>query len=176
MESAPVASSTSAVTQTTEQGIRDCLRPTGGTEPIDSGTTSQDALFLSGELFVCAPDVVVVAEDDINEVAVAAQLAAALGGPLLFPDDRLAVEIGRLHPNRVHVIGRVDLNAPTETEVQILDITGAVQMASEALGVTEVVRLSAIPDASAHRRNGRSHHRRKPSRAPPDITKRYHAD
>ena len=34
----------------------------------------------------------------------AAQLAAAVSGPLLFPSPRLAAELGRLDPERVHVV------------------------------------------------------------------------
>ena len=147
-DSAAEGNDASIATATSEAEPRECLRPTGGTEPIDTGTTSRNALVLSGELFVCAFDVVVVAEDDLNEVAAAAQLAAALGGPLLFPDDRLAAEIGRLHPNRVHVVGHVSLNTPTQTDVHVHDVQGAVSLASEALGVTDEVRLPAVPDAS----------------------------
>ena len=138
----------SAATPSREGDAGDCLRPTGGTQPIDTGTTSGDALFLSGELFVCAFDVVVVDQDDLNEVAAAAQLAAALGGPLLFPDDRLAAEIGRLHPSRIHVIGQLEVNAPAEAVVSFYNVQASVQMAREALGATEEVRLPAVPDAS----------------------------
>ncbi len=135
-------------TSTSEADAGGCLQPTGGNQPVDTGTTSGDALFLSGELFVCALDVVVVAEGDLNEVAAAAQLAAALGGPLLFPDDRLAAEIGRLHPNRVHVIGEMRVNTPTDTEVRIHDVAASVKLAKDALGATDEVSLPAAPDAS----------------------------
>lgn len=144
------ASDSSLDPGTTEasEDTRDCLRHTGGTQPVDTGTTSRDALFLSGELFVCAVDVVVVSEDDINEVVAAAQLAAALGAPLLFPDDRLAAEIGRLHPSRIHVIGQLDLNAPADSEVLFRSITESVRLSSEALGTSEEIRLPTVPDAS----------------------------
>lgn len=148
VESDPPGGAASGGTSTSEVNAGECLRPTGGTQAIDTGTTSRDALFLSGELFVCAPDVVVVAETNLNEVAAAAQLAAALGGPLLFPDDRLAAEIGRLHPLRVHVIGAVELTTPTNTEVRVHDVSESVELARDALGTTEEIRLPAIPDAS----------------------------
>lgn len=147
-DSAAEGNDASIATATSEADSRDCLRPTGGTEPIDTGTTSRDALFLSGELYVCAFDVVVVAEDDLNEVAAAAQLAAALGGPLLFPDDRLAAEVGRLQPNRIHVVGQMSLNTPTDTELHVHNVPRAVKLAADALGVTDEVRLPAVPDAS----------------------------
>ena len=148
VESVQPGSITPGGTPTSDAEARDCLRPTGGSQPVDTGTTSRDALFLSGELFVCAFDVVVVTETDLNEVAAAAQLAAALGGPLLFPDDRLAAEIGRLHPNRIHVIGEVELNAPTDTEVQVHDVPEAVELARETIGTAEKVSLPSVADAS----------------------------
>ena len=90
----------------------------------------------------------VVGETDLNQVAAAAQLAAALEGPLLFPDARLAAEIGRLHPNRVHIIGDVEVTTPPNAKVVVHDVTGAVDEARSALGVSEEVRLPAAPDAS----------------------------
>ena len=148
LDSAPEGSNVPDATATNEGDTRDCLRPTGGTQTIDTGTTSGDALFLSGELFVCAFDVVVVAEDNLNEVAAGAQLAAALGGPLLFPNDRLAAEIGRLHPARIHVIGEVDVNVPSEAVVKPYDVSASVDLARETLGASKEVRLPAVPDAS----------------------------
>ena len=67
---------------------------------------------MSGEIFVCADDVVVVGEDSVNEVAAAAQLAAALGGPLLHPHPQLAAELGRLKPTRIHLVGDLDVVTP----------------------------------------------------------------
>ncbi|MGB7861028.1 MAG: hypothetical protein WBM90_11070 [Acidimicrobiia bacterium] len=99
-------------------------------------------------MFVCAADVVVVSEANLSEVIVGAQLAAALGGPLLFPDERLSAEVGRLHPNRLHVIGDVTVNAPAGTSVEIHDVDGAVDLAKSTLGVTDEIQLPAVPDAS----------------------------
>src|SRR4030065_517610 len=42
------------------------------------------AVAVSSEVYECAPDVVVVSTADLDRVALAARLAAALGGPLLF--------------------------------------------------------------------------------------------
>ena len=125
-----------------------CVRFTGGTEPIDTGALSSDALFLSGETFICADDVVVVAEGDVNEIAAAAQLAAAVNGPLLFPEPRLAAELGRLKPRRVHMIGKVQVNTPVDAELVPHDMVTAVDLARERLGVSQEVRLPAAPDAS----------------------------
>ncbi|MFB3109785.1 MAG: hypothetical protein ACE1Y8_01405, partial [Acidimicrobiia bacterium] len=88
-------------TATTTSVSRDCVQVTGGSAAVDTGDVAGDALFLSGELFLCSDDVVVVGEADLNEVAVGAQLAAAVKGPLLYPHPRLAAEIGRLKPLRV---------------------------------------------------------------------------
>ena len=101
-----------STSETTKPGIRECVRVTGGTTPVNTGTVAEDALFLSGELFICADDVVVVEDIDLNQVAAAAQLAAALGGPLLHPHPRLAAELGRLKPLRVHVLGDIEVNVP----------------------------------------------------------------
>ncbi len=105
-------------------------------------------MFLSGELFVCSDDVVVASGDDLNGLAVGAQLAAALGGPLLLPHPQLAAEIGRLKPLHVHLIGDVEVLIPPETDVTRHDLEGAVELARTTLGVTEVVQLPAVPDAS----------------------------
>ena len=127
---------------------RECAHVTGGNNPVASGSVPQDALQLSGELFLCADDVVVVGVDDVNEVAAGAQLAAALGGLLLHPHPQLAVELGRLKPQKVHVIGAQEVNPPPGAEVLRHEIREAVDIAREALGVSEQVRLPAVPDAS----------------------------
>jgi hypothetical protein len=99
-------------------------------------------------LFLCADDVVVVGETDLNEVAAAAQLAAALGGPLLHPHPQLAAELGRLKPLRVHLIGGVEVTTPPTAEVSRPTITETVDAARSALGSTSEVRLPVTPDSS----------------------------
>jgi hypothetical protein len=132
-----------------DPGPTGCIRFTGDhSASIDTGAPATDALQLSGEAFVCADDVVVVSEDDLNEVAAASQLAAAVSGPLLFPEPRLAAELGRLKPIRVHVIGNPEVNTPDNAEVVDHDILSAVDLARETLGVTEEVRLPESPDSS----------------------------
>jgi hypothetical protein len=127
---------------------RGCVRVTGGGAPIATGTIAGDALSRSGEIFVCADDVVVVGEADVNEMAAAAQLAAALGGPLLHPHPQLAAELGRLKPARVHVIGGFDVVTPPEAVVLRHSITSAVDETKRALGVSDEFRLPSTPDAS----------------------------
>jgi len=127
---------------------RKCVQVTGGTTPVSTGSVSGDALFLSGELFVCADDVVVAGEDDLNEVAAGAQLAAALGGPILFPHPQLAAELGRLKPLHIHVLGEVEVVAPPSSVVNRITIADAVDLTTEALGVTVDLRLPSIPDES----------------------------
>ncbi len=143
----PPPNSTDAA-DTTSPIPRDCVRVTGGSDAVNTGNAAGDALFLSGELFVCADEVVVVGEADLNEVAVGAQLAAAVGGPLLYPDARLAAEIGRLKPVRIHLIGNVDVIAPPDAIVLKHGIGDAVDYAKTVLGVSEEVGLPAEPDAS----------------------------
>lgn len=133
---------------TTAPASTGCVRFTGDhSSPINTGSPSTDALHLSGETFICADDVVVVRPDDLNEVAAAAQLAAAVGGPLLFPDPRLAAELGRLDPRRVHLVGSPEVNVPSAAESVPLDVAGAIQSAIAALGGADSVATPAVPAA-----------------------------
>jgi hypothetical protein len=133
---------------TTTPASTGCVRFTGDhSSPINTGSPSTDALHLSGETFICADDVVVVRPDDLNEVAAAAQLAAAVGGPLLFPDPRLAAELGRLDPRRVHLVGSPEVNVPSAAKSVPLDVAGAIQSAIAALGGADSVATPAVPAA-----------------------------
>lgn len=126
-----------------------CIRFTGDhSVDIDTGSVAADALTLSGETFVCADDVVVVGEGDLNEVAAAAQLAASVSGPLLFPEPRLAAELGRLKPRRVHIVGNPQVNVPSDAETVSHDISSAADLASITLDATREVSTPAIPDSS----------------------------
>jgi hypothetical protein len=132
---------------TTSQG--GCIRFTGDhSSPVDTGSLATDALSLSGETFLCASDVVVVAEGGLNDVAAAAQLAAALSAPLLFPEPRLAAELGRLKPERVHLVGGPEVNVPDGARTIDHDAAGASGLALEELGVTQTVDTPAAPDSS----------------------------
>ncbi|HET9260232.1 MAG TPA: hypothetical protein VFP42_08920 [Acidimicrobiia bacterium] len=115
---------------------------------IDTGALASDALYLSGETFLCAPDVVIVAEGNLNEISAASQLAAALSGPLLFPEPRLAAELGRLKPERVHVLGALEINAPDAAEIVNHDMASAIDLARSELGASEEIVTPASPDAS----------------------------
>ena len=115
------------------------MRFTGETASVDTGSVSGDALYLSGETFLCANDVVVVTEGDLDAVAVAAQLAAAVEGPLLFPDPRLAAELGRLKPLRVHTVGNPEVNPPGNATLIQHDIAGAVAATSERLATEQTL-------------------------------------
>ena len=127
----------------------DCVRFTGDhSAHIDTGALASDALYLSGETFLCAPDVVIVGEGNLNEIAAASQLAAALSGPLLFPEPRLAAELGRLKPDRVHVVGALEVNSPGDAQTINHDITSATDLARSELGVSEEITTPATPDAS----------------------------
>lgn len=127
----------------------DCIRFTGDhSSNIDSGSVAGDALFLSGETFLCANDVVVVSSGELNEVVAASQLAAALKGPLLFPEPRLAAELGRLKPERVHVVGSPDVNTPDNAETVQHDIASAIELAGATIGASETLPVPARADSS----------------------------
>lgn len=139
---------------TTEPGESDdpaasCIRFTGDhSTNIDTGGVASDALHLSGEAFICADDVVVVSEGDLNAIAAASQLAAAVSGPLLFPEPRLASELGRLKPERVHLIGSPQVNVPSSAETVEHDIASALELVTETLGATSETSVPAAPAAS----------------------------
>jgi hypothetical protein len=142
------AGSTAEVTTSTVSPAG-CVRFTGDhSVDIDTGSLAADALTLSGETFLCADDVVVVGTADLNEVAAAAQLAAAVSGPLLFPEPRLAAELGRLKPSRVHVVGNAQVNVPGGAETVPHDSASAIDLASSLLGSPAEVLLPALPDSS----------------------------
>ncbi|MEX0796475.1 MAG: hypothetical protein WD274_07260 [Acidimicrobiia bacterium] len=139
---------TTSTPTSTEPGPRQCVRPTTSSATVSTGAAATDALFLSGEIFICADNVVVVGESDINQLAAGAQLAAALGGPLLLPPPQLAAEIGRLKPQHVYILGDVEVTLPPESEVSRLGMSEAVDAAKTALGAVDELRLPADPDAS----------------------------
>jgi hypothetical protein len=149
VDSSPGPGSSSGETTTTELPASRCIRFTGNhSTNIDTGSLATDALYLSGETFICADDVVVVGERDLNEIAAASQLAAALSGPLLFPEPRLAAELGRLKPKRVHLVGPVQVNVPDSAETVDHDVSSAVDLARETLDVSQEVSLPVQADAS----------------------------
>jgi len=83
------------------------------------------AVYLSSAVFECAADVVVVAPGDLDRVALAARLAAALNGPLLFGRaaavPALEAELARLIPERVWLVGEVAAGAlPDGAEQRVL--------------------------------------------------------
>ncbi len=140
--SSPVASAS------TEADTRRCAPGEAGTVSVETGSPAGDALFLAGELFTCSDDVVVVDHRVLNELAIAAQLAAALEAPLLFPEPRLAAEIGRLKPLRVHLLGRVDVTTPPSAEIVRHDVLSAAESVKTALDVSAELSLPATPDSS----------------------------
>ena len=139
---------TGAASPLTEPVSRGCGPGSPGTGTVDTGSPAGDALFIVGELFHCSDDVVVVDDASLNELAMAAQLAAALEAPLLFPEPRLAAEIGRLKPLRVHLVGAVAVTTPPSAESLRHDLAGAADAVKAALEVTTEVPLPSIPDAS----------------------------
>ncbi|HET9202366.1 MAG TPA: hypothetical protein VFP67_04385 [Acidimicrobiia bacterium] len=142
----PASTSTTTTTSLPEERV--CTPVRAGTTPVATGSLAGDALALSREIFPCSDQVVVVAETDLTEVALAAQLAAALGGPVLHPSPDLAAELERLAPLTIHIVGGVEVKTPEGTEVLRPNWAQAASMAGEELGVTNQVPLPAVPEAS----------------------------
>lgn len=140
--------SSTGLSTTTSQAPRNCVDVTGGINSVSTGSPATDAIFLSGEIFVCADQVVVADPADLNALAAGAQLAAAFGGPLLLPHPQLAAEIGRLKPLHVHLIGDADVRLPPDSDVTRHSVLDAVEEAKRVLGVSSEVRLPAVPDSS----------------------------
>jgi hypothetical protein len=111
---------------------------TGEAGAVDTGDVATDALSLSGQNLWCTDDVVVV-ENDLPAVLVAAQLAGALDSPLFLPHPQLAAEIGRLGPDDVHLVGTFDVTTPSRAEVHRYDITRAVETIGELLQTDKTV-------------------------------------
>ncbi len=130
--------STAAGTSTTLPP-RECVRVTSNASALDTGFLGTDAIALSGEIFSCAPDVVVAGDSDLDHILAAAQLAAALRSPLLFPHPRLAAELGRLDPERVHIVGEHEIQTPPGTEVVRHGIEEALELTGETLGTGRIV-------------------------------------
>jgi hypothetical protein len=146
--SSTTSTTVAAAPVTTVPPPRDCTPVGGGTAPIATGSVAGDALALSREIFPCADHAVVVGETNLDEVAAAAQLAAALGGPLLHPHPELAGELERLNPLTVHLMGGVEVATPIDAGLLKPGIPEAVSLARATLGVTRDVPLPPVPDAS----------------------------
>jgi len=112
-----------------------CLAPTllpapvaGETEVgrVPGANPVAAAIGFSAAVYECAADVVIVSTGDLGRVALAARLAAALEGPLLFgraaAAPALEAELARLIPQRVWQVGDdVEPGAlPEGTEVELL--------------------------------------------------------
>jgi hypothetical protein len=77
-------------------------------------------------VFSCADEVVVTAADDLALIAVSAQLAAALGGPLLIAADgnssSVEAELERLAPRTVTLVGDTPLLVlPVDAATEVFD-------------------------------------------------------
>ncbi|MEX1280986.1 MAG: hypothetical protein AB1Z55_09705, partial [Acidimicrobiia bacterium] len=149
-EPLPETEPSPSVATTTTSAAAACLTGGPGTAPVATGGRALDAITLSGEVFACAPDVVVVGEASLSEAVAAAQLAAALVAPLLLPHPQLAAELGRLDPERVHVVGAAVVEPPPGAELVSHDIPSAIQEASERLAAPVVEptdQFSKVVDA-----------------------------
>ncbi len=127
-------------TTTTTRPARDCPpRLRRGEESqtwIESLDPMSASISISQTVFSCADEVVVTSGSDLGRVAVSAQLAAGLGGPLLIAGDRdlaaLGAELSRLAPRRVTLVGALPgIDVPAGVEVEIL--RGSVEEVAEQI-------------------------------------------
>jgi len=121
--------STTTTSPTTTTTTRDCsplpFVPDPAATRIASLEPAEASISVSRAVFSCADEVVVTAGDDLALVAVSAQLAAALGGPLLVAGDggpsRVEAELERLTPRTVYLVGAVpSLAVPIDATVEAL--------------------------------------------------------
>ncbi len=112
----PGSTTTATTTTTTEPPPALCERtaylPPATEEELRSvsaGDPAAAALGFSGDVFACAAAVVVVSPAGLEQVALAARLAVAVEGPLLFggpsASPALEAELARLIPQRVWLVG-----------------------------------------------------------------------
>src|SRR5690606_24482973 len=71
-----------------------------------------------------------------------AQLAAAVRGPLLLPDDGLATELERLAPSDLYLLPGIEITSPGDAEVHRLTTPDAAALARETLEVSDEVALA----------------------------------
>ena len=124
------APTTSPSSTTTTFPGRDCAPspPVAGpaTTRLGSIEPGEASLSISRAVFSCADAVVVTAGNDLALVAVSAQLAAALGGPLLIAADgdssAVEAELERLAPRTVTLVGDTPpLVLPVDAVAEVLE-------------------------------------------------------
>jgi hypothetical protein len=125
-----------------------------GTEFITGDDEAAIVVAVSAASFECATDVVVVSDADIDRVALAARLAAAMSAPILVdsPLSTAAVtaELMRLSPQRVVVIGSDVLAAvPAISELIAYegDLGSLALRLDEMIGAQQSLTLPGIPGA-----------------------------
>jgi len=150
------ASTGPTVPTTLVDPLRPCQEPVLATLPTEGRTIERvsDANLesasasVSQAMFICASEVVIVAPDDLERVAIAARLATGLGAPLLLGDvagsSLLAYEIDRLAPRRAWFVGEnVTAPVPEFTEVAVLrgDNTALADEVNDRVGARSAVTL-----------------------------------
>ena len=124
------ASTTSPPSTTTTVPGRDCAPLPSVTGPattrIGPLEPGEASLSVSRAVFSCADEVVVTAADNLALIAVSAQLAAALGGPLLIAADgnssAVEAELERLAPRTVTLVGDTPpLAFPVDATTEVFD-------------------------------------------------------
>lgn len=113
----------------------------GGTDAVAA------AVAVSERTFECASEVIVASTGDLDQAALAARLAAAIGAPLLLGDaesrPELDRELARLAPSVVTVVGSAVVTAPDGAEAVLLAEAGGRLEAELATDSAAAVTLPA---------------------------------
>ncbi len=137
-------------------------KPIGSTSIADTDASGL-SIATSLAAFDCALAVVIAGEDS-GSLMIAAQLAAAAGGPLLVEgeDTRLITdEVRRVNPDVVYMVGDVAAELSEDTETMKMTAAEALGEASALLGGADPPgdrRQRPGPGSSRHRQSiGRGH-------------------
>ncbi len=128
--------------------------PNPSTEFFNEGS-GLASVHISQATFECATQVVIVSDLDLNRVAIAAVLAAALKAPLLVGSANAAgiigFEIERLAPGQIIAVGDdVTFTAPEWTEIVTLsgDTSSLARQINALAGFGSTIPLPAVPGAA----------------------------
>jgi hypothetical protein len=137
-------SGSTEVEATTTTSIPPCEPKAITSASIIEADAASLSIALSREAFDCA-HAVVVASGDNETLIVGAQLAAAIGGPLLVASAEtslLADEVARLNPDLVYVVGEMLPLLPGEIATRSMSVEEALAETSNLLGGAPLLQAS----------------------------------
>jgi hypothetical protein len=129
---------------TTTTSTPECEQKAIGSTSIANTEASGLSIATSIAAFDCAPAVVIAGEDSAS-LMIAAQLAAAAGGPLLVESEDTGIitdEVRRLNPDIVYVVGGVASQLSGETETRELTAAEALGEASAHLDGAPILQAT----------------------------------